>query len=116
MNLESMSYSLLSSVLGILIVFIALIALSAMMVLLKMVFDASKRVKTAEVQTAAPAAAAKSDDTEELDWLGAAAAIYLLEEEEALGAPSAAGWLPGPDVKTDPWAAAPILRTYVERS
>ena len=111
--METYQYSLLSSGLGIMIVFLALIALSVMMVLLKRVFGARK-VKRAEVpveESSAPVV--QQDDAEELDWLSAAVVAYLIEEAEALEAPSASGWTPAADERTDPWVSVPRLRTNV---
>jgi len=112
MNIEAYTYSILSSVLGILIVFIALIVLSVMMVVLKRAFDRNK-VKAESAEQDKPKDGMVVQKEEELDWLTAAVTAYMVLEQEASGAPSAENWNPGGDERIDPWVSTPVLRTHV---
>jgi hypothetical protein len=127
MNIEAYNYTVVTTVLGMLVVFLSLTALSLLMVALKASFgeQAARTVRSAGAagdskKTAAkagPAAAAedfkrpaekrlerKSQDAEEErqppPWLAAAVAAYLFGEERA--GPSADPWLPEFN-HYDPW-------------
>lgn len=111
---ETYQYSLLSSGLGILIVFLALVALSVMMVLLKKFFEPRRKAEAENEPTAAEThEESLRQEAEEVEWLQAAVAAYMILEAEASGAPSAAEWQPGNGERTDPWAGAPVLRRQV---
>lgn len=111
---ETYLYSLLSSGLGILIVFAALIILSALMVVLKRIFDRQKEETSVE-PARKPYEGERTVQTqdEDLDWLTAAVAAYMVMETEALNAPRAEQWLPRQDERTDPWVSVPGLRKNV---
>jgi hypothetical protein len=92
MNVEIFSFSLVATILGML-VFLSLTALSAMMVVLKGVFsgegEADKRTKTKKTQLRRDPGASEGPPV----WVPAAVAAYLAEESE-------------PDRPTaDPWNA-----------
>ena len=114
MNIEAYSYTVLSAILGIVIVFAFLGFLCVFMVLIKRLFDdksvkAGTDIKAAAVAGAAAAAAdAAGQDT---DWITAAVAAYLEEED---GSPkSALAWLPAENEKMDPWVSTPrVQRTF----
>jgi hypothetical protein len=103
MNVEVYSYSLFTTVLGMLVVFLSLTALSVMMVVLKAVFiDKAKVGGGARKRKDRNAKSAKAKVAEGLQteagegmpvWVPAALAAYLAEEQE-------------PDRPTaDPWNA-----------
>ncbi len=104
MNLELYSYSVMASILGISIVFISLLGLSLLMVLLKVIFQ-EKETKTAPAAVsgkAAPAPAVPAQGSQEgNDWIMAAVAAYLIQED--LPAPSAASWVSRGSEMLDPW-------------
>ncbi len=127
---ELFSYSLMASALGILIVFVLLIFLSALMVLIKKVFDSesSKTAKSApktasnavqktgsSSNASAPglplpvivAAAIAADDSAAFDpeWIAAATAAYLASEEDDEIKPRASSWSAAGSNKYDPWVA-----------
>jgi hypothetical protein len=104
-NVELYSYSLFTTVLGMLVVFLSLTALSVMMVVLKAIFTgeerpgAGRRAETAgSLKTRAAAAAGvkslQPESNEKMPlWVPVAVAAYLAEQEE-------------PDHPTaDPWNA-----------
>lgn len=116
MNVEIFSYSVLASILGILIVFLSLCALSLLMVLLKVVFREREEKKPAPaphegpIVSAVPAgpivsavpkgpmvSAVKRQD----NWIIAAVAAFLAIEDE--NNPSTAAWTPGSHEKSDLW-------------
>ena len=105
MNIELYSYSVMASVLGIIIVFVSLLGLSLLMVLLKVLFqDKEKPSAPAEVtpkSSAPPAASAGSHPGEGQDWIMAAVAAFLMEEETPT--PSAAAWGRRSTEVLDPW-------------
>ncbi len=93
MNVEIFSYSLVTTVLGMLVVFLSLTALSAMMVVLKGVFTGEGKtdrgIKPKKTQVRREAGSSEQPPV----WVPAAVAAYLAEERE-------------PDRPTaDPWNA-----------
>lgn len=105
MNIEAYSYTVLSAILGILIVFGFLGFLCLFMVLIKRIFD-DKPVKIeAAVTVGASASAASVSD--ESDWITAAVAAYLEEEDSPR---SALAWLPADNEKSDPWVSTPRVQ------
>ena len=111
MNIEAYSYTVLSSFLGISIVFIFLGFLCVFMVLIKRVFD--DKPAGAEIAVAAAAArgkdseTSKASDADETDWIAAAVAVYLEEEDSPR---SALSWVPVEKEKSDPWVVTPRVR------
>jgi len=103
MNIEAYSYTVLSAILGILIVFCFLGFLSLFMVLIKKVFD-DKPVKIEAAVTTGASASAVSDES---DWITAAVAAYLEEEDSPR---SALAWLPAENEKSDPWVSTPRVQ------
>ena len=111
MNIEAYSYTVLSSFLGITIVFVFLAFLSVFMVLIKKLFDD----KSTETEIAVAAAAAVSsgkgsevlNEADETGWITAAVAVYLEEEDSPR---SALSWVPGEKEKSDPWVVTPRVR------
>lgn len=100
MNVELFSYSIMASILGIVIVFLSLVGLCLLMVLLKVIFQ--DREKPAEAATVAPTAPAVSAVPQEnTDWVMAAVVAFLMEEDGP--APSTAGWTPRATEVSDPW-------------
>jgi len=80
-NVEIYSYSLFTTVLGMLVVFLSLTALSAMMVVLKAVFSerrVSRRTKKRRARVEVQPAGSEAPPT----WLAAAVAAYLAQEEK----------------------------------
>ncbi|MBA7687644.1 hypothetical protein ES703_96108 [subsurface metagenome] len=76
MNVESFSYSILATVLGMLVVFLFLSFLSFLMSALKAIFKAKKQQAVVAVK--------EEKKASEPDWLLAAVSAYMaLEEEEA---------------------------------
>ena len=111
MNVELYSYSLFTTVLGMLVVFLSLTALSVMMVVLKKVFSAEgkkadrPRSDRPESRRAKPGPSKKPETTEQMpDWVPIAAAAYLAEEQEP-DRPSADPWNAVVN-HYDPWITA----------
>lgn len=113
MNVELYSYSLITTVLGMLVVFLSLSALSVMMVVLKRVFSEGMRKGSrprSEKAEARKAKVGKSEQPEPAqqvpDWVPVAVAVYLAEESEPKPErPSADPW----NVVVnhyDPWVSA----------
>jgi Na+-transporting methylmalonyl-CoA/oxaloacetate decarboxylase gamma subunit len=109
MNIETMEYAVLTTVVGITIVFSILVILSLLMVLIKKVFD-EKEAKPAG-KAAAPAAV-KTVSTEAglPAWLSLAVAAFEALEAEDLAPNTAASWTPSEAEKTNAWLAQAVLR------
>lgn len=103
MNIEIYSYSVLASILGILIVFLSLCALSLLMVGLKVAFSDRPKVKSNP----------KPLDENSHDWIMAAVAVFLSEEEAEMEHPSAEAWTPRLSEKSDRWMN---LLTFVKNN
>ncbi len=106
MNVEVFSYSVFTTVLGMLVVFLSLTALSVMMVVLKAVFaSADKRdVRNGARKAAAGGRREQEPAREPPPWLVAAAAAYLAEEEGEPDRPTAEPW--NAEVNQyDPWVS-----------
>jgi hypothetical protein len=93
MNVEIFSYSLVTTVLGMLVVFLSLAALSVMMVVLKGVFTGEGKtdrgIKPSKIRVRGEEGSFEKPPV----WVPAAVAVYLAEERE-------------PDHPTaDPWNA-----------
>ncbi len=113
MNIEAYGYTALSAFLGISIVFIFLGFLCIFMVIIKRLFD-DRPVK--EAIAVALSTAAKSDEVvqeapaRDTDWITAAVAVYLEEEDLPK---SALSWLPDEKENTDPWVVVPrVQKTF----
>jgi Na+-transporting methylmalonyl-CoA/oxaloacetate decarboxylase gamma subunit len=107
MNIEAYSYTVLSAILGILIVFGFLGFLCLFMILLKKVVDG----KPVKIEAAVkPAASVNTSAADETDWITAAVAVYLEEEDSPR---SALSWLPAGNEKLDPWVSTPrVQKTF----
>ena len=106
MNIEAYSYTVLSAILGILIVFGFLTFLSLFMVLIKKIFDDKPAAMPAKPEVS-DAGKTVSDESE---WITAAVAAYLEEEDSPR---SAMSWLPGENEKLDPWVSTPrVLKLF----
>ena len=103
MNVESFSYVLLTTVVGMAIVFLFLVVLSLLMVVIRAIFDDKPAPSPASSQNGSAtdggsdgAGAAASAGADQTDygvprWVVAAALAYLSEEEREY-APRASGW------------------------
>lgn len=100
MNIEAFGYSVMASVLGISIVFLSLVGLSLLMVLLKVLFG-DKENKPGTVAAVPAEAGVSAVARENNDWIMAAVAAYMMEEDGV--APSALSWGPKADEPADPW-------------
>lgn len=103
MNVEVFSFSLVTTILGMLVVFLSLTALSAMMVVLKGVFteggETGKRTKTKKTQLRRETGSSEEPPV----WVPAAVAAYLAEEQEP-DRPTADPWNAVTN-QYDPWIA-----------
>jgi hypothetical protein len=110
MNVEVFSYSLFTTVLGMLVVFLSLTGLSLMMVVLKWIFTAERESTSQRTRTPAAGSgkARKGDQAppgQQIPaWVPVAVAVYLAQEKEP-EKPSADSW----DAivnQYDPWVSA----------
>ena len=111
MNIEAYSYTVLSAILGILIVFGFLGFLCLFMVLIKRVFDGNPaKSEIAVTAVAGASTASASEAADDTDWITAAVAAYLEEEDSPR---SAMSWLPAENEKSDPWVSTPrVQKTF----
>ena len=98
MDIEVFSYTLVSTVVGLFVVFSFLAILAIVMVVLGK-WDIAKSNKAAT-----PAAAAEAPKAESMDWLIAAVAAFVAQDEEPV---SAEAWTPSDILRESPWAKAP---------
>ena len=104
MDIEVFSYTLVSTVVGLFVVFSFLAILAIVMVVLGK-WDIAKSKKAApKAAAAAPAAAAEAPKAESMDWLIAAVAAFVAQDEEPV---SAEAWTPSDILRESPWAKAP---------
>ncbi|MBR3671412.1 MAG: OadG family protein [Spirochaetia bacterium] len=105
MDIEVFSYTLVSTVVGLFVVFSFLAILAIVMVILGK-WDMAKAAKNeAPKAAAAPAAAAaEAPKAESMDWLIAAVAAFVAQDEEPV---SAEAWTPSDILRESPWAKAP---------
>ena len=107
MDIEVFSYTLVSTVVGLFVVFSFLAILAIVMVILGK-WDIAKSSKAAKKDApkaaAAPAAAADAPKAENMDWLIAAVAAFVAQDEEPV---SAEAWTPSEILSESPWAKAP---------
>ena len=106
MDKELFSYTLVSTVIGLFVVFSFLAVLAIVMVILGKWDMAKAAKKDAPKAAAAPAAAAAAEapKAESMDWLIAAVAAFVAQDEEPV---SAEAWTPSDILKESPWAKAP---------
>jgi Na+-transporting methylmalonyl-CoA/oxaloacetate decarboxylase gamma subunit len=111
MNVEVYSYSLSTMVLGMLVVFLSLAALSIMMVALKRIFSAEgkkatrSRSEKTEIRKAKVGAGQRPEAVQQMPhWVPIAVAAYLAEEQEP-DRPSADPWNAVVN-QYDPWITA----------
>ena len=106
MDIEVFSYTLVSTVVGLFVVFSFLAILAIVMVILGKWDMAKAAKKDAPKAAAAPAAAAAAEATkaESMDWLIAAVAAFVAQDEEPV---SAEAWTPSDILRESPWAKAP---------
>jgi len=99
-DIEVFSYTIQTSILGMLIVFGFLWFLSLLMGLLVKIFEDKKVLSEVSDEIESPA--------EMENWLFAAAAAFLSEEELECSV-SAVSWRPAIDEKNNPWLQSPKL-------
>ena len=105
MDIEVFSYTLVSTVVGLFVVFAFLAILAIVMVILGKWDMAKAAKKDAPKAAAAPAAAvAEAPKAESMDWLIAAVAAFVAQDEEPV---SAEAWTPSDILRESPWAKAP---------
>ena len=105
MDIEVFSYTLVSTVVGLFVVFSFLAILAIVMVILgKWDIAKSKKAAAPKAAAAAPAAAAEAPKAESMDWLIAAVAAFVAQDEEPV---SAEAWTPSDILRESPWAKAP---------
>ena len=106
MDIEVFSYTLVSTVVGLFVVFSFLAILAIVMVFLGKWDMAKAAKKDAPKAAAAPAAAAAAEapKAESMDWLIAAVAAFVAQDEEPV---SAEAWTPSDILRESPWAKAP---------
>ena len=111
MDIQAYSYTVLSSIIGMGIVFTFLGFLSLLMVIIKRVFDSpaspANVVKTKQADTAMNNNAAERGSesrAEDNMWIIAAVAAFLEEEDMPK---SAMAWQPAESEKHDPWVSVP---------
>lgn len=120
---EEFIYSVMTSVLGITIVFTLLVFLSLLMVLIKKFADgdtakgaAPKAAKASSAKKSGSrtgkglplpviVAAATATMADNAKWLSAAVSAFLAAEEDEQNAPKASGWSSAGAAKYDPWVA-----------
>jgi len=111
MNKESFIYSILASVMGIVIVIVALYIFNLVMVVLQKVFGERRKkgqsaVVSAPAETAAPSQKPSAGE-EDPGWIFAAVAAYLADSDEETLPLSALSWQPSPGGAYNPWIHAP---------
>ena len=97
MDIELFSYSLMTALLGIIIVFASLLLLSFLMIIIKKLFS-KKETESTPVKFIN-----KNLPADQSEWIIGAVAAYLTIEEEDLIPPSVNTWLPDNSEKYDPW-------------
>ncbi len=116
---EEFIYSVMTSILGILIVFTLLVLLSLLMVLIRKFADGDTAKSTAPKSARASSAkksgglplpvivaAATATMADNAKWLSAAVSAFLAAEEDEQNAPKASGWSSAGAAKYDPWVAS----------
>lgn len=119
MDIQAYSYTVLSSIIGMGIVFAFLGFLCLLMVFIKRVFD-SPASQTSSVKTkpavagpeANAAAGGSSNSAEDNMWIIAAVAAFLEDEDMPK---SAMAWQPAETGKHDPWVSVPGVQRQPSR-
>ena len=107
-NIEAFSYSVLTSIMGMIVVFAFLTFLSLMMVVIKRIFDrpagqpAAGQAENKEKNSTAE----NNKSGESTDWIIAAVSAFIEDEDQPR---SAMSWLPPVNEKTDPWVSSPRI-------
>lgn len=120
---EQFSYSLMASLLGILIVFSILLLLCGLMILIRKIAEPDSKsnlnvqvqAKSTVAQKVASlpkiplpvlvAAATAGNAAGSIEWMGAAVAAYLSLEEDQAKEPNTRAWSSDKYSKYDPWVA-----------
>jgi len=115
MNVESFSYTVITAILGMSVVFVFLWVLSLLMSGIKLAFgekpqkngSAGNAAITADIRTGPRTGGSTVlSETGVPGWVLAAVATYLIEEELE-SQRSAEAWAPRPIASTEPWVALP---------
>jgi len=111
MNVETFSYTVITAILGMSVVFVFLWVLSLLMSGIKLAFGEKPQKNGAVGSTIVGADARTSGSTLPSKagvpgWVLAAVATYLIEEELE-SQRSAEAWAPRPIASTEPWVALP---------
>ncbi len=119
MDIQAYSYTVLSSIIGMGIVFAFLGFLSLLMVFIKRVFDSpaspANAVKTKPADAVANANEAgrgSENSAEDNMWIIAAVAAFLEDEDMPK---SAMAWQPAESEKHDPWVSVPGVQRQPSR-
>lgn len=114
MDIEAYSYTVMSSIAGMIIVFAFLGLLCVMMVVIKKIFDKpAKEVEKVQVTPVATPATVVSASADNDSWVIAAVAAFLEQEDIPV---SAMAWLPPSGEKQDPWVSVPRLQNHAARA
>ena len=105
MNSELFTFSILAAILGMAVVFLFLGILSFLMSAIKAIFGERPARERSTVASQQQGAAAEPADSE-ADWVIAAAAAYLIDEELDARR-SAAAWKPRVQQAADAWLTMP---------
>ena len=117
MDIQAYSYTVLSSIIGMGIVFTFLGFLSVLMVVIKKLFDnPQKAVITQDPGKKSGAGETKSasaeSSAEDSSWIIAAVAAFLEDEDQPR---SALSWLPQSGEKQDQWVSSPRIHKQQAR-
>lgn len=109
-NQELFSYAVMTSIMGMTVVFGFLTFLSIFMVVIKRLFDRnnSKPADTVSSDEKPPAEnnSGSGSRAESEDWIIAAVSAFIADEDQPR---SAMSWLPSADDKFDPWVSTPRI-------
>lgn len=116
-NIQAYSYTVLSSIIGMLIVFAFLGFLSLMMVVIKRIFEkqpdtGKTSLPKSSPEGGKPAESGVKDTVTDNSWVIAAVAAYLDEEDQPK---SALSWQPAESEKHDPWVNVPRIQKRLAR-
>lgn len=114
MDIEAYSYTVMSAIAGMIIVFSFLGFLCVMMVVIKKIFDKpakdAEKVQATPVATPSAVAPASADND---SWVVAAVVAFLEQEDIPV---SAMSWLPPAGEKQDPWVSIPKLQNHAAKA
>lgn len=116
-NIQAYSYTVLTSIIGMLIVFAFLGFLCLMMVVIKRIFDKTPGTgkvsqPKASPEVGKPSESSAKDTVSDNGWVIAAVAAYLEEEDQPR---SALSWQPAESEKNDPWVNVPRIQKRLAR-